>query len=232
MSNDTAPAIQVRRCTIGGERAPLLVIDNFVRHPDDLARQAVPRHFVQGGQFFPGIRSRAPRSYQRFLLSELKDLLIDCFELEAKSLKLSMCHYSLVTTRPENLVMAQRVPHFDHVGRDRLASIHYLFRAGYGGTAFYRHRATGFETIDPSRRDTYLDLLETELKGPDAPAAAYINGDTSLFEQIDKQDGAFNRLLVYRGNSLHSGCIDADFVPDPDPRTGRLSINSFIDTGP
>lgn len=232
MPNEVAAAVEVRRCTIGRERAPLLVIDNFVKHPDDLARQAVPRHFVQGGQFFPGIRSKAPRSYQRFLLSGLEELLADFFALETSRLKLSMCHYSLVTTRPEDLVMVQRIPHFDHVGRERLASIHYLFRGGYGGTAFYRHRATGFESVDESRRDAYLESLDADLEGPHAPAAAYINGDTPLFEQVDKQEGVFNRLLVYRGNSLHSGCIGADFVPDPDPRSGRLSINSFIDTGP
>lgn len=55
---------------------------------------------------------------------------------------------------------------------------------------------------------------------------------TDLFEQIAKQDGAFNRMLVYRRNSLHSGCIESGFVPDPNPSTGRLSINSFIDWAP
>jgi hypothetical protein len=36
-------------------------------------------------------------------------------------------------------------------------------------------------------------------------------------------------MLVYRRNSLHSGCIAKGFVPDPDPLTGRLSVNCFID---
>jgi hypothetical protein len=36
-------------------------------------------------------------------------------------------------------------------------------------------------------------------------------------------------MLVYRRNSLHSGCIGPDFVPDANPLTGRLSINSFLD---
>jgi hypothetical protein len=36
-------------------------------------------------------------------------------------------------------------------------------------------------------------------------------------------------MLVYKRNSLHSGSIPPDFVPDPNPATGRLSINSFID---
>ena len=42
------------------------------------------------------------------------------------------------------------------------------------------------------------------------------------------EEGVFNRMLVYRRNSLHSGSIAADFVPDPNPRTGRLSINGFL----
>ena len=54
-------------------------------------------------------------------------------------------------------------------------------------------------------------------------------GGTAPFEQINKQDGIFNRILIYRRNILHSGCIDKDFIPDPNPLTGRLSINSFID---
>lgn len=224
--------MEVRKCTIGRERSPLLVIDDFAARPDDLVRQAVPKHFGPTRFFFPGIRAKAPRSYQRFFLGELQDLLIDFFELDAKSLKLTMCHYSIVTTRPEDLVMAQRIPHFDFTQRDGLASIHYLFRRGYDGTAFYRHRKTGFEYIDESRSETYFRLLNEEACGPGAPGPAYINGDTPLFEQIEEQEGVFNRLLVYRGHSLHSGCIGRDFVPDPNPETGRLSINTFIETGP
>jgi hypothetical protein len=224
--------VDVRKQTIGREGAPLLVIDDFAETADTLVRQAVPKNFVVGGQFFPGIRARAPLTYQRFLLGELGDLVRDFFELEANALRLSMCHYSLVTAPPEKLVMEQRIPHTDSAGRDGLATIHYLFRAQHGGTAFYRHRKTGFEYIDESRKADYLSALEQEVRGPDAPRPAYINGDTPLFEQIAKEEGVFNRLLVYRRNSLHSGSIDQGFVPDPNPLMGRLSINSFIDAAP
>jgi hypothetical protein len=143
-----------------------------------------------------------------------------------------MCHYSLVTTPPAKLVMLQRIPHIDSVTSNGLASVHYLFRKDLGGTAFYRHRSTGFEYIDASRRERYVQVLEKENSGPDGPGTEYINGDTPLFEQIAKQDGVFNRMLIYRRNSLHSGCIGKDFVPDANPATGRLSINSFIDLVP
>ncbi len=123
----------------------------------------------------------------------------------------------------------QRIPHVDSFDSNGLATIHYLFRENMGGTAFYRHRKTGYEVIDESRKMEYISSLESEMQGPTLPPAEYINGDTPIFEQIGRQEGLYNRLLIYRRNSLHSGCIDKNFVPDPNPLTGRLSINSFID---
>jgi len=106
--------------------------------------------------------------------------------------------------------------------------VHYLFKRDLGGTAFYRHRKTGFEYVDVPRRATYLDIVEQEMNGPDSPASGYINGSTALYEQISAQQGVFNRLLMYRRSSLHSGSIRPDFVPELDPRKGRLSINGFL----
>jgi hypothetical protein len=138
----------------------------------------------------------------------------------------------VVTLPGEKLEFLQRVPHFDSTNRNGLASVHYLFRGNLGGTAFYRHRSTGFECIDESRKAHYFEILNQESTGPHAPAPGYINGDTPLFEQIGKQDGVFNRILIYPRNILHSGDLAPDFVPDPNPATGRLSINTFIDVLP
>ena len=223
------PDIALRRLVIGRERAPLLVIDNLIADADRLVRKAASKHFAASTRFFPGTRVEAPLSYQELVASCLKDTLLDFFQLEGRSFRFSMCHYSLVTTPPAQLTAIQRIPHIDSLGRDGLASIHYLFKRNLGGTAFYRHRKTGFESIDESRREIYFRSLESENDGADMPAAEYINGDTALFEQIAKQDGVFNRMLIYRRNSLHSGCIDRNFVPDASPLTGRLSINSFLD---
>src|SRR5690606_30099023 len=100
------------------------------------------------------------------------------------------------------------------------------------GTAFYRHRKTGYEYVDESRKLAYFKSLEAENGGPNMPGPEYINGDTALFEQICKQEGIFNRMLIYRRNSLHSGCIAKDFSLDQNPLAGRLSLNSFIDVLP
>ena len=148
------------------------------------------------------------------------------------SLSFPLCHYSLITTPAEKLRCRSESLTSIRWPRNGLATIHYLFKADLGGTAFYRHRKTGFEYIDESRNESILQIPAAREPATGAPGPGYINGDTDLFEQIAKQDGVFNRMLVYRRNSLHSGCIAADFVPDPNPVTGRLSINSFIDWTP
>jgi hypothetical protein len=229
---DLHPDLRLNQLAIGAERAPLFVIDNFVAKPETLVADACARPFTVRSRYFPGIRAETPPEYQQLLLTKLRSALLDCLGLPEGTLTLSMCHYSLVTTPAEELTPPQRIPHIDSVAKSGLATIHYLFKANLGGTAFYRHRSTGFEVIDEARGAAYSRALADEHSGPAAPGPGYINGSTDLFEQIAKQDGVFNRMLVYRRNSLHSGCIEAGFVPDANPATGRLSINSFIDWAP
>ena len=229
---DLHPSISIQKLTVGNDKAPLLVIDNFVADPDRLVRRAATRMFGQGGRYYPGIRAEAPLSYQQLFTVKLRDLLFEYFDLRGRGFSFSLCAYSLVTSPPQNLEFLQRIPHFDSTNRNALASVHYLFRRDLGGTAFYRHRSTGFESVDDSRKERYFQILNEESQGTHAPAPGYINGDTPLFEQTAKQDGVFNRILIYPRSVLHSGNISADFVPDPNPATGRLSINSFIDLLP
>lgn len=223
------PELSIQALTFGDEKAPLLVIDNVVAEAEELVERSAALQFSPAGTAFPGLRALAPVFYQQFILQQLQPLLIKHFQLSCTALKFSMCHYSLVTTPPEKLGMIQRIPHIDSFSKNGLASVHYLFHKNLGGTAFYRHRKTGYEYIDDVRKLEYFRSLEAENNGPNMPAAGYINGDTPLFKQIAKQESVFNRMLIYRRNSLHSGCIDKDFVPDENPLTGRLSINSFID---
>src|SRR5690606_30203474 len=146
-----------------------LVIDQAVADPDRLVRKAVRGHFTQQGALFPGVRIRAPLSYEVFLEQLIRPLLADHFGLSPRGrFAFPMCHYSLVTMPPERLAFLQRVPHVDSVAANGLATVHYLFRGDWGGTAFYRHRATGFESVDESRQQAYFAELEQESRHEDA----------------------------------------------------------------
>lgn len=219
--------MRIQKLTIGRENAPLLVIDNVVADPEELVQDAAAKRYTTPHSYFPGIRAKAPLSYQMFLVGEFRKLLCEFFGLDSPSLRFSMCHYSVVTTPPEELSLLQRIPHVDTHDSRGLASVHYLFKADLGGTAFYRHRSTGFEFVDEARRTTYFQALERELADA-TPDARYIDSDTPLFEQVAAQDGVFNRMLIYRRNSLHSGAPNPGVSLSADPASGRLSINSFL----
>ncbi|HET8555394.1 MAG TPA: DUF6445 family protein [Rhodanobacteraceae bacterium] len=224
--------IRIEKRILGDEGAVLLVIDNLVADPERLSQRAARRPFNIRSEHFPGVRARAPAMYEHFLESVLKPLLPEHFGIQPTRFAFPMCHYSLVATPPEELRFLQRVPHIDSVDGSGLATVHYLFHGSWGGTAFYRHRDTGFEYVDKARWKTYFRRLEAESRGSEALAPGYINGTTALFEQVARVDAVFNRMLVYRRNSLHSACIDDGHVPPPDPQGGRLSINTFIDVMP
>ena len=222
------PDFRQQRFRIGREQSPLVVIDNLVADPEELVNQATTKQFGDVPNFFPGVRAKVPLTYQQFILEKLRGIFAEVFDYASGAVRFTGCHYSLITTPPAKLGYSQRIPHVDSVVNKELAFIHYLFKADLGGTAFYRHRKTGFEYIDFDRRPEYLRCIEEESLGPHYPPAEYINGDTPLYEQISAQDGVFNRTLIYRRNSLHSGSLARDFVPDLNPRTGRLSINAFL----
>ncbi|KAF1686058.1 hypothetical protein B1992_10170 [Pseudoxanthomonas broegbernensis] len=227
---DLSPDLRIQRRSLGNEGAPLLIVDSLLVDPDRLVRKAARSQFVPQSSMFPGIRANAPSTYPRMLEQLLRPLLEEHFGLPRDgSLAFPMCHYSLVTTPPAQLAFLQRVPHIDSHAHNGLATVHYLFRGDWGGTAFYRHRSTGYEYVDHARKLAYFTRLEEESRSEAATPPGYIGDDTPLFERIDRVDAVFDRLVVYRRNSLHSGAIDNRNVPPPDPVAGRLSVNSFID---
>ena len=206
---------------LGEDKSPLMVIDNFLQDAELLVEHACQQNFVKKSPFYPGVRASTPPEFQSLFLDALARKLHQVFELKGGKLALSRCQYSLVTVPADQLKLLQRIPHFDSINSDELAAVYYLFKEDLGGTSFYRHRKTGYEYIDEARRIPYFKSLESENDTDNIPKEGYINGDTALFERIGEQEGIFNRLVVYRQQILHS-------VPDADPRTGRLSINIFI----
>ncbi|HEV7605780.1 MAG TPA: DUF6445 family protein [Steroidobacteraceae bacterium] len=222
------PHFRLQKLLLGREQRPLMVVDNLVASPDEWVELAAGKLFGDVASYYPGVRAKVPLTYQRFILEQLRGSFAEFFGLDASAMRFTACHFSLVTTPAEKLTYLQRIPHVDSLLSNELAFIHYLFKADFGGTAFYRHRKTGFEYVDQARRAEYWRYVEEEQSGPDTPPSQYITTDTPLYEQIGQQDGVFNRLLVYRRNSLHSGAINRNFVVDPNPRSGRLSINGFL----
>lgn len=213
---------------IGAEREPLLRIDDLLRDPQALIDYAAsetafaPAYGPEGG--YPGIRAPAPLDYVEAVARAVDPLLRDAFGLGAEvRLGCAECNFSLVTLLPDALVPAQRVPHVDTTNPLQFAFLHYLCGPEQGGTGFYRHRATGYETLTPERLPHYEAIRAEEAAGQ-----GYIAGDTVHFAQTDAVEAARNRLVVYRSRILHSGRIAEGATLSSDPRKGRLTANIFV----
>ena len=156
MNLEPHPETSIQRLAIGLEQAPLLVIDNVVANADELVELAASKRYGDVVSHYPGIRAKAPLLYHQFVLGKFGALFAEFFALQGRSLRITACHFSLVTTPPQDLEHLQRIPHIDSVLSTELAFIHYLFKRDLGGTAFYRHRYTGFEVVNRERRDEYF----------------------------------------------------------------------------
>lgn len=220
-----ADSAQVRH--FGNERQPLLTVEDALPDPDAVVAIAARHSFKPIGPFYPGIRAAVSEAISMRLVDGLLDTLAQAFELRRRPRFLE-CYLSVVTAAPGELAPIQRLPHFDGTEPERLAVLLYLDRAERGGTAFYRQRSTGFESIDAARFDHYKRELEAGIEREGLPDAAYIAGDTPLFEQVHRVEGRFNRLIAYRGNTLHCADLGSGFVPVADPSQGRLTLNLFL----
>src|SRR5262245_53287066 len=157
----------------------------------------------------------------------LADVFRDAFALNVADIAGGQTDFSIVTTSPERAHRRQLYPHFDGPDPNIIAGLHYLCDGANGGTSFYRHRATGHEMILREREDSYVAALRDEIaRSPSR--MQFPCGDSDLFERIATFPAVFNRLLIYRGVGLHSGDIAPAFRFDPNPRTGRLTANTFL----
>lgn len=214
---------------IGNEGAPVLIVDNFLSDPKILIDYVVSQSvFKPADASYPGVRATVPQIYLHALRLFLGEIVQNALGLEDSQLVKGFSGFSLVTTPPGQLSLVQRLPHCDSDNPKQVALLHYLCPSGKGGTGFYRHRRTGYEQIGADRVAAYTDSVNAELMETGMPAARYIDGSTAQFERIASFEPVFNRVLVYRSISLHSANIAPDFDFDPDPRTGRLTINMLF----
>lgn len=223
-----ARTLEVRR--LGAEGEPLAVIDNMLLAPEALVEAAAGARFAPlapAGNYYPGHRAAAPGSYLSTLLEAARPVLHEVFGVPADARAGASCHFSLVTLPPEALNLGQRLPHIDSDDPERLAILHYLCGPEHGGTAFYRHRATGLAKVTPEHSKGYFKALRGELDRDGPPAAAYLEGDTPLFEEIGRIPATFDRVVIYRGCLLHSGVVDPARL-GLDARAGRLTVNTFL----
>ncbi|MFZ5616453.1 MAG: DUF6445 family protein [Pseudomonadota bacterium] len=215
----------------GADLNPVVILDCFSgrrRGIVEIAAAMAPFP-PSGGNVYPGLRRVITKEddaawlYITQLLSDAAPYIGGAFD--ADSLYLLEASFSIVTAAPDDLAPEQRAPHFDSTDPSYIAVIHYLSDMPSAGTAFYRQRATGIETVRENNVDLYVNTAKRVAR--EFPKA-YIAGSNEHYEEIGRIEGAPDRLAVYRGAMLHSGVIPPEMPLSSDPRVGRLTANLFI----
>jgi hypothetical protein len=216
---------------VGVERQPVLTIDDFLKFPDHAIEYAASGVAFQKNpkDFYPGIRKPFATEYSSNLCRFLDKNIRDIFDIaNGKHIDAVACVLSLATTAPQDLRPIQSVPHVDSCSQTNIASVHYLCPPHHGGTSFYRHRQTGYESLDETRLVDYAPKIKKEVMEAGATVINYMNGDNIFFERIAQVDAKFNRAIFYRSNILHSGNVQASNGLSENPREGRLTANTLI----
>lgn len=216
----------VKHDFIGDEKMPLVIIDNFFPTPDILTQDAKQRTFTANAPYFPGIRAALPGAYFKPTMNGLSYLIANVFQYKS-GLELQEAHYSLTTTPPEKLKMAQRLPHIDGGNDMKLALLHYLCGPEHGGTSFYKQNRTGFETVSRQRFSEYESAVKSDHSKYGEPAKSYFNDSDERFRKFYSVDAKFNRAVMYFGLNLHAITIGESPLT-ANPATGRFTINSFF----
>ena len=224
------PQARIETVRQGNEAQPVIVIDDVLAAPERWREAAARAEYGRIGAYYPGLRAHVPEAAAAEMREALAAPIGEAFGLDPVP-PLLECFFSIVTTPPQALAPIQRLPHVDGLEPDRIAILVYLSGAEQGGTAFYRQRATGFETVDAERYPAFQAALSAGVAEHGLPPPAYIAGDTPLYEQIAAYEARPNRALIYRSHMLHCAAIPPGADLPADAASGRLSINSFLFDG-
>jgi hypothetical protein len=221
------PKANVRPLRIGNEGILIVVIDEFLLDPDSLIEDAVRSPFsTPASPYYPGLNAPISNEYLDVLVANLRPILDRGYNIGSGDLE-AHAFFALSTTTAEAMSPLQKIPHYDQFRPNNFALVHYLARNQFSGTGFFRHDATGFETIDLDRRDPYMTVVERQLNEIPARTMGYVSQSTRNYKLIEYVEAKFNRLVLYPSNVLHCAMLDGAQLTD-DPKTGRLTANTFI----
>ena len=218
-----------RRIHVGTTRTPVVILDGFsgaLAETVTIAAALAP--FPPAGNYYPGLRrviaeaDEAAHDYVLRTLEAAAPYVGGGFDMD--SFDLLEASFSMVTVRPDSLIPAQRAPHFDSFDPKQLAVLHYLGGTAGSGTAFYRQRSTGIETVTEANVGIFVAAARRE----SADLTGYTHGSNARFEQLEMVEAVPDRLIVYPSCLLHSGIIPPEMPFSDDPRRGRLTANFFI----
>jgi len=215
---------------IGRQGIKVTLIDNVLEDPRGVAALGFTASYDQDrSNLYPGFRAPLPEAFSTAFRAWLAPILHRNGVLGGhQTLERDTSYFSVVATASQDLRPIQRIPHFDSPDANLFAAVLYLCDDRFSGTAFYRHRRTGYEQITKTNVNNYRLALNSDLETHGAPASGYIDGDSALFETLFSSELKFNRAIVYPAGVLHAARIAKHFEPPRNQSEWRLTVTALL----
>lgn len=210
-----------------------LIFDDFFAFPHQVREAALDPllPWKNADSHYPGMRAE-PGGDLSHVLRFLGARLDRHIEPDA-----ARAVFSMVTKTDSDLTLLQQRPHFDG---PCVAAIAYLNLPEQccGGTAFFRHRATGLVRFPDRMTPAHLSIikrlglasprdLQRLVSQPPNQPEGFIEASSDEWERIGHVEMKFNRLVIYDGQIFHSGIIPKGaFGTSREER--RLTLNLFL----
>ena len=230
-----SPSASLKVQSVGQAGTPVIILDDFGRDLNDIIEYACDskEYGPDPTSMYPGLRAKLPKSYTREVMKQVYRLLFSVYSIPSNlGMKAVNAAYSLITTPEHELKPNQCLPHFDSNRPNYLAILHYLNDGDFCDTGLFRHRETGLERVSEDCLDEYLEYRDSYSADLGPATTGYIKGSDDNYELYHRIGYRPNRLVVYPGCLLHSGLVNPAVDVNPDPRTGRLTANIFVDFFP
>ena len=244
---------------IGDQKYPLLILDNLYRDPEYVRSVALSLPTEPPKSSHPGVSSNfeSDISAQQKIVWQYvaKEFGYTADQSVSRAVFPGIA-FMRINRKAENLTIHQCRPHADPV---RIAGVVYLNLPGQcqGGTAFYRHRATGVEECvlprnknDPFEQQfmklaqergvfqSYQNYCQEMFR---MPYMEFIRSVLTTFPRIKnyptdsnedweltrKIEMKFNRFICYPGFMIHSGYYRDEWFGDAIEEQ-RLTQNVFV----
>jgi hypothetical protein len=225
--------LTIESAHIGQENNKIVTCDDFLLDPSPLVEYAANAKFAASPMLrqrkgYPGVRAAMPIEVVEPMARAVEALVRAEFDvpehLQCERPQSSLC---LMAVPESQLGPYQTIPHFDTSNQYFFAGLLYLCGEEHGGTGFYKHNSTGYESVLPERSDLYLDACHTELNNKTINKRYFSESD-EYYTKLGFVGAKFNRLAVYHGNLIHSGVVPSPNGLSLNPRTGRLTANVFL----
>jgi hypothetical protein len=208
------------------------VVDDVLLQPKRLRQFAIDQvaQFQQAPfNAYPGVEFPMPAEITEkinyFFTTHIRRLF------NIRRLLKSNTRMAMVTLPPEQLQARQWICHRDSAWVEPThcisASVLYLFDDPIlGGTNFYAPKKPMPE-IERFVHDASTMSNET-FSAKHAIKPGYYAGGDDYFETIGSVPAKFNRMIFYDGRIFHCGDIHTHERMNPNPATGRLTLNGFF----